>query len=130
MDDRAGERTEELNAKQVEELGADLTCLRDELRGLLEASMDGARPVDLDAPIGRLSRMDAMQQQSMVQANRRAAQQRLLQVEAAQRRFADDEYGACLECGETVGYARLKAQPEAPFCLTCQTQREAARGRG
>jgi len=116
--------------EQAEELNADLACLHEQLRRLVEASSDGARPVDLDQPIGRLSRMDAMQQQSMVQANRRAAQQRLRQVEAAQRRFAEDEYGACLECGEAVGFARLKAQPEAPLCVACQSRRETRRGRG
>ena len=52
------------------------------------------------------------------------------QVDAAQRRFAEDDYGACLECGEAVGYARLKVQPEAPLCVACQTRREARRGRG
>lgn len=120
---------DDLRPEQTEELSADLASLREELRRLVEASSEGARPVDLDQPIGRLSRMDAMQQQSMVQANRRAAQRRLQQVEAAQRRFAEDEYGACLECGEAVGYARLKVQPEAPFCVACQSRREAGGGR-
>ena len=121
---------DDLTPEQAEDLNADLACLHEQLRQLVQASTDGARPVDLDQPIGRLSRMDAMQQQSMVQASRRVAQQRLQQIEAAQRRFAEDEYGACLECGEAVGYARLKAQPEAPFCVACQTRREAGRGRG
>jgi DnaK suppressor protein len=121
---------DDLTPEQAEELNTDLASLREELRQLVEASSDGARPVDLDQPIGRLSRMDAMQQQSMVQANRRAAQQRLQQVDSAQRRFAEDDYGACLECGEAVGYARLKVQPEAPLCVACQTRREARRGRG
>jgi DnaK suppressor protein len=36
----------------------------------------------------------------------------------------DDDYGECVTCGEGVGFRRLEAQPEAPFCIACQSQRE------
>lgn len=114
----------ELSAKEREELYLALLTLREELQRLLEDSSDGAQPVSLDQPIGRLSRMDAMQQQSMVQANRRTARNRLTRIEAALRRCANNEYGLCVECEEVIGYARLKAQPEAPFCIDCQSNKE------
>ena len=118
----------ELTEQQQAELHQALLDLRTELQQLLENSSDGAQPVSLDEPIGRLSRMDAMQQQSMVQANRRTTQTRLTRIEAALRRHASDEYGLCVACEEDVGYARLKAQPEAPFCIDCQGDREARGG--
>ena len=114
----------ELSQQQSTELHQALLTLRTELQQLLENSSDGAQPVSLDEPIGRLSRMDAMQQQSMVQANRRTSQTRLTRIEAALRRLANAEYGPCMECEEEIGYARLKAQPEAPFCIDCQSKRE------
>lgn len=114
----------ELNEQQLVELRQVLLALRDDLKQLLENSSDGAQPVSLDEPIGRLSRMDAMQQQGMVQANRRTAHNRLARIEAALRRHTSNEYGPCLGCEEEIGYARLKAQPEAPFCINCQSNRE------
>ncbi|MDH3999196.1 MAG: TraR/DksA C4-type zinc finger protein [Desulfuromonadales bacterium] len=114
----------ELTAKQLEELHQALLTLREELQQMLQNSSDGAQPVSLDEPIGRLSRMDAMQQQSMVQANRRTAKVRLTRIETALRRVDSDEYGLCAECEEPVGYARLQAQPETPFCIECQGNRE------
>jgi DnaK suppressor protein len=114
----------ELTEQQQTELHQALLDLRMELQQLLENSSDGAQPVSLDEPIGRLSRMDAMQQQSMVQANRRTAQTRLTRIEAALRRHDVDEYGLCVGCEENIGYARLKAQPETPFCIDCQSKRE------
>ena len=118
----------ELSEQQREELHQELLDLRHELKKLLEDSSDGARPVSLDEPIGRLSRMDAMQQQSMVQANRRTAQTRLTRIKNALRRLASDEYGLCAGCEEEIGYARLKAQPEAPFCIDCQSSKETRGG--
>jgi DnaK suppressor protein len=113
-----------LTAEQLVELQLALQVLERELGDVHRASAEGAAPVDLDEPIGRLSRMDAMQQQSMVQANRAAMQRRLQQVRAALRRFDEDEYGVCAACGEEIGYGRLEAQPETPFCIGCQSARE------
>jgi DnaK suppressor protein len=116
-----------LDSAQRGELLADLHALVGELRALIESTRDAAKPVDLDEPIGRLSRMDAIQHQSIAQANRRTAQQRLAHAEAALRRFDQEDFGECVSCGEDVGFERLKVRPEAPFCLACQAGREAAR---
>lgn len=113
----------ELDAAELRELHADLAALRAELQSFLEASSAGSAPVALDEPIGRLSRMDAMQQQAMSSANRRTAEQRLQRVEAALQR-APDEYGLCLHCEEPVGFKRLKVQPDAVLCFACQSDRE------
>ena len=115
---------DDITQEQVTQLKAQLVELGSELTSLLAISVEDAKPVELDLPIGRLSRMDAMQQQKMAQATRRAAQQRLKQVEAALRRCDRDEYGDCLECGESIGFARLSVGPEAPLCVACQSQLE------
>ena len=64
---------DELTEEQLDHLRAAIIATQDELRQLLANTADGAKPVDLDEPIGRLSRMDAMQQQGMAKANRSAA---------------------------------------------------------
>lgn len=114
----------ELNTQQLAGLHQASLNLRKKLQQLVENYSDGAQPVSLDEPIGRLARMDAMQQQSMVQANRRTTRIRLTRIEAALRRHASHGYGLCVEYEEDIGYARLKAQPEAPFCIGCQTSKE------
>ena len=101
-----------------------LVRLRDELDAMLTNTAEDARPVDLDQPIGRLTRVDAMQQQSMLAANRTAAVRRRQQVEAALRRIEEDEYGDCAICGEPIDPRRLEAKPEAPLCVRCQEARE------
>ena len=117
----------DLTDAETAELRRALAVLLDELRTSVSASAGAAAPVDLDEPIGRLSRVDAMQQQAMVQAGRRAAKLRLQQVEVALRRCELDDYGFCRDCGDTIDVARLRARPEAPFCLKCQSKSEARR---
>ncbi len=113
-----------LNAEQLEVRRQSLMKLRGELTALVSGATEGAKPVDLDEPIGRISRVDAMQQQKMLAANRQAAQQRRRQVEAALDRIEAGEYGECQGCGEDIEPRRLEAQPEAPLCLDCQSGRE------
>ncbi len=118
----------ELTPAQLAELRDDLERLEAELSEQIERGRAGAATVDLDEPIGRLSRIDAMAQQKVAQAGQAAARRRLDKVRAALRRMDDDEYGVCLRTGECIGYARLKAQPEATLSLAGQAEVE-SRGR-
>jgi len=97
-----------------------LTSAHAELQQQLIETKEDAQPVDLSLPIGRLSRMDAMQQQQMSRANRSQYQRRLTQIEAALAVVDAGEYGYCRSCGEPIGIARLQARPETPFCIPCQ----------
>ena len=113
-----------LTAEELELLRHALTEGRTRLQELLRISKEGAKPVGLDEPIGRLSRMDAIQQQQMTKANRSSYEIKLRQIQAALHAFDKDEYGFCRSCEEPIGYRRLKARPETPFCLECQDARE------
>jgi DnaK suppressor protein len=110
----------ELTPEQVKELSDALERLRDGLRKQLASTREGTRPVSLDEPIGRLTRMDAMQQQGVAAANRRSLDLRLRQVLQALSLIARGEFGACRRCEDPIGHARLVARPESPYCLDCQ----------
>ena len=46
------------------------------------------------------------------------------EVEASLQRIDSGDYGRCLDCGEAIPVARLRAQPAAPCCTACQQDRE------
>jgi DnaK suppressor protein len=113
-----------LTTAQRASLRADLDTLRADLSRLLSDESGLAGTVDLDqSRMGRVSRIDAIQQQKMAQATLRRHQQRLERVEAAiERHDADPEdYGPCLRCGEPIGYRRLKAFPDVVVCVGCSS---------
>jgi DnaK suppressor protein len=111
---------DELDENRIKELKEDLFSLRDQITRFLGLTVEGARPVDLDEPIGRLTRMDAMQQQSLTRASRQGLEVKLRLVKAALESMKREEYGLCRRCGEPTGFRRLKVRPEAPFCISCQ----------
>ena len=110
----------ELTEDQIDQLEGTLRALKAKLTEALATSTDSARTVELDQPIGRLSRMDAIQQQKMARANRRSHELRLGLIAAALAAIERGEYGLCRVCEEPIGMARLKAKPETPLCLGCQ----------
>ncbi len=116
--------SETSETRETSEVEARLRALELELLDLIDQTAAGAAPVDLDEPIGRLSRMEAMQQQAMTAANRRASERRLQMVRSALGRVAREEYGECVSCGEDIAPRRLEVRPEAPFCLVCARARE------
>ena len=48
----------------------------------------------------------------------------LREVEAALARLTSETFGACADCGEPIGFARLLANPAAARCITCQARHE------
>jgi DnaK suppressor protein len=109
---------------EIEELRQHLEASKAELQKLLDLSREGGAPVALDTPIGRLTRVAALQQQSMTLATLRASEARLGQINAALDRVARESYGDCLVCGEPIALARLRVRPEAALCVSCQEARE------
>lgn len=110
--------------QQLEARRQDLLKIHAELTQLVDAATDAIKPVDVDEPIGRLSRVEAMQEQRMSAENRQSAQRRRRQVEAALARIEAGVYGDCEACGEPIEPRRLEVQPEAPLCIDCQSGRE------
>lgn len=104
----------------IEKAKARLSILRAELEGLSAASEEMRAPVELDQnSVGRLSRMDAMQQQAMAQATERKRAHDLVRIEMAERRITEKEYGICEECGNEIPDGRLAIDPMAECCVGC-----------
>ncbi|KAA0920503.1 TraR/DksA family transcriptional regulator [Aquicoccus porphyridii] len=94
-----------------------------QLAGLEEENAlgrEGQGVVMLDQQsVGRLSRMDALQNQAMAKATqvRRDALGRRLR--AALKRIAEDEFGYCEDCGDEIALKRLELDPGVTRCISC-----------
>ena len=48
------------------------------------------------------------------------------EIDAALRRIGEGRYGSCEACGGPIGRQRLRAIPEARYCLACSGRSPAA----
>lgn len=102
-----------------------LAVLMAQLEVDLALARESARTVELDqSSVGRLSRMDALQQQAMARASLQRLTVMKRRMTAALDRVAAGTYGRCCECGGPVQPERLARDATTLFCAECQANRE------
>ena len=79
--------------------------------------------------VGRLTRMDAIQQQAMAAGMRERLESQRAGLKAALDRIAASSYGLCCECAAEIDEERLGSDPAAVFCADCTMERELHRSR-
>lgn len=102
-----------------------LEKFKEELLAEKEAAQADTEPIELDQTrVGRLSRMDSMQQQAMAQELDRRRDIQLKRIEGAYQRLEKGTYGQCVSCSKTIESARLEFDPTVFFCQDCASKAE------
>lgn len=95
---------------------ARISALRDEIAH----GQSATATVQLDQQmVGRLSRMDAIQQQAMAKAANQRREAEVQRLKAALVRIGEDEFGYCEDCGEDIDMKRLQIAPTTTRCMSC-----------
>ena len=76
-------------------------------------------PVEPSVALGRLTRMEALNDKGVNEEMLRQAQRRLERLNNAAERMQKGWYGACIRCKQEIAFERLKAIPEALMCISC-----------
>ena len=108
-----------MNADRIEYFRESLRELAGKINADLAANKDDSDIVQLDTSIGRLSRMDAMQNQQMALELRRRRENQLLRIESAFKRMDQGRYGICGKCRKPIDEARLEVFPDVVTCVSC-----------
>lgn len=118
---------DQLTPRQTQELRSLLQSNKTKLEQQLLDAESATGIVTLDqSSVGRVSRVDAMQQQSMAVSTRAKAEASLRKVIIALQRMDREDFGYCGQCDEPIQFNRLKVQPQASHCLKCQDQLDQA----
>jgi len=109
-----------MNDTQIEHFSNMLNNMRQQLSAQDDVAQDSRKIVVLDQQsVGRLSRMDALQQQAMANATQARRGQQSKRIDAAFTRMKDGEFGYCTDCGEDIPIKRLELDPTVATCVTC-----------
>ncbi len=112
--------TEPLTPEQIEALNQDLISELRRLERSMGVSELATKVVELDqTAVGRLSRMDSLQSQSMAKNLKEREAVKLALLIDALKRIEQGTYGLCVECGGHVSFGRLSVFPESPECSGC-----------
>ena len=80
------------------------------------------KPISPSDAIGRVSRMDAINNKSVNEAALRQAEAKLSKLKLAVGRIDDSDFGKCARCGGDIPIGRLMLLPESRMCVRCASR--------
>jgi DnaK suppressor protein len=114
------ERQSHLTPEQSAQIREELLRLSQRLERSRKTTGRAARPVKLDqTSVGRLSRIDALQNQQLTKGLQAREDARYALVQEGLLRLENGEFGLCAGCGEPIPFERLLVFPETLRCASC-----------
>jgi DnaK suppressor protein len=108
-----------MDKKQKEELKIVIEKKLGITRRKVEAYRDMAAPVKPENSIGRVSRMDAINNKSVAESALREEEDKLRGLEYMLKNIEEKDFGACSLCGQEIPVPRLLLMPHSPYCVHC-----------
>ena len=109
-----------MNDAQMTQIRQQIMARLAEIEAENALGRDAQGVVTLDQQsVGRLSRMDALQNQAMAKAQQTRRDAERTRLDTALRRMDEGEYGWCEDCGDDIALARLQLDPAATRCVSC-----------
>ncbi len=78
-----------------------------------------SKPIPPENSIGRVSRMDAINNKSVVEAALREAENKLKQLEVINKKIGESDFGICKSCKDEIPFGRLIIRPHSQLCVKC-----------
>ena len=78
-----------------------------------------AAPIEPENAIGRISRMDAINNKTINDRLLRNAAEKQKKLKLALSRIGEPKFGFCALCEQVIQEARLTLMPESSLCISC-----------
>lgn len=95
-----------------------LSRIEDDIVYLEEAT----KPISPENAIGRISRMDAINNKSVAENTLRTSKDTLGKLKEALDNIGSETFGKCQKCQGEIKFQRLLFMPESRRCTTCARQ--------
>ena len=76
-------------------------------------------PISPENAIGRISRMDAINNKSVNEASLRQAEEKFAKLKRALDKIDDESFGICVRCKNAIPLGRIMLMPQAIKCVNC-----------
>lgn len=77
------------------------------------------KPIAPENAIGRVSRMDAINNKSIAEAALRKAEEKLSKLKYVLRQIDQDDFGICAKCKKPIPLGRILLMPQSRHCVNC-----------
>jgi len=77
------------------------------------------KPIAPENAIGRVSRMDAINNKSVNDAALKKAKQKLKNLQITLTNLYEPAFGVCAKCSNAIPIGRIMLMPHSRFCVNC-----------
>lgn len=77
------------------------------------------KPIPPENSIGRITRMDAINNKSIIEAALRETKKKMRQLETMQNKINKPNFGICIKCKQKIPFGRLMIRPQSKCCVKC-----------
>lgn len=91
----------------------------EELKSYIKDLEEVTKPIAPENAIGRVSRMDAINNRSVNEAALQQARHRLSKLHNVLQNKDNPNFGKCVRCGNVIPPGRLLLVPESSKCVHC-----------
>ena len=85
----------------------------------IEEFKEVTKPIAPDVAIGRISRMDAINNKSVAEEGLRQAQIKLKNLHRVLSQIGHKDFGICLKCNRPIPLGRILIRPQSLLCVDC-----------
>jgi DnaK suppressor protein len=111
-----------MTQKEKKELKKAMEAKLDELETTIGELKKATQPMGLDNSIGRISRMDYINNKSVSEASLRKAESDQKALKRWLELYDSDRYGRCAVCGNEINPKRLLLLPASTKCIHCASR--------
>lgn len=108
-----------MNDEQRNEIKSLLKKEIEKTEAYIEDYRNMTKPTAPDVAIGRVSRMDAINNNSITEAALRTAEDKLNGLQYVLTKINEEKFGLCARCGNTIPMQRIILRPQSVHCVNC-----------
>jgi DnaK suppressor protein len=86
---------------------------------LIDEYKELTKPIAPDVAIGRVSRMDAINNKSVTESALRQAAEKLHSLNRVLSMYGMPDFGKCIQCKTAIPVERILFRPESLYCVNC-----------
>ena len=108
-----------MTKKEIQEFYDKLISEREKILDEIKTLEDKTRPISPENAIGRISRMDAINNKEVAEFSLRQAHRRLNAVNTWLNKYGKEGFGKCVRCKNEIPFKRLLFMPHSLKCMHC-----------
>jgi len=108
-----------MDAKQLKEVKDKITGEIEKTEKSVATYKEMTKPIAPDCAIGRISRMDAINNKAVAEAALRKAEENLIKLKYALSKVNNNGFGLCARCGNAIPLGRILLMPQSRHCVHC-----------